>query len=246
MAPHKVDNKHQVTVYLRTAATTITDIYGIATIGSTRYISDAALASSLTLANGKVYAKSNISMVLDTRIMVGEEIEIASGSASDWQKGADDIKQGKIEYSFDKDVSSLYHSTWGSPTSTKFPVELVYNFRYPSTIDYIIYTPRKDGNTTGRFGKFELWLAEGSSTNFVKYGDFDFNESGDDSIIEFLIPQQNIYSVKFIVKSVESNTVSCAEMNFYTNKAINGGGHSVFDDDICTALRLGVSDEDVM
>lgn len=174
-----------------------------------------------------------------------QAITVLSGTASDWQSGADDIKQGKIEYSFDGDVSSLYHSRWGSDTSTSFPVTLTYSFN-PATLDYIVYTPRKDSYTTGRFGQFELWLAEGSADNYVKYGDYDFKESANDSTIRIEPAKQNIYGAKFVVASGESHTVSCAEMTFYTKRAASDNGlESIFADNLYTTLKEGVGYEQI-
>ena len=72
-----------------------------------------------------------------------------TGQASQAQTG-----EG-IERSYDGNTSTLYHSPYGGGTT--FPVTLTYTLTGENRhVDYIIYTPRLDGQTNGNFGAFTV------------------------------------------------------------------------------------------
>jgi hypothetical protein len=142
-------------------------------------------------------------------IVADEMVKITRAEASEAQPNQE------IDKSFDGTQRTLYHSRWGK--NTVFPVILTYYFDDAEQIDYLIYHPRlwtSSGYTgNGNFMEFELWVSYGNEqTDFVKYGDYDFNSSAKPSKISFPEGLKSPKAVRFVVKSGKSNLVSCAEM----------------------------------
>ena len=161
----------------------------------------------------------------------------------DYHYGAASIKN-----SYDGIYTNQYNSLQGS--ADIFPITLTYYLKDASSIDYINYYPRQDGNGNGHFGKFTLeYQANGGS--FVKYGEYDFEEKTTLSTI--LLPQtlENVTAIRFIVNSGANNFVSCAEMEFYKKPTLSAAA-DLFTDKTCSALKpevtraqiLALSDED--
>ncbi|WP_163630439.1 M60 family metallopeptidase [Paludibacter sp. 221] len=166
------------------------------------------------------------------------KITVVSGNASEHQPGEN------IDRSFDGDLQTLYHSSW---RGARFPISLTYNFNAADTLDYIIYYPRTDG-VNGNFIEFELWTKTATDEDYEKVGDYNFQGRSEAGIIELPESQNNIQSVRFVVKSGLGygglGFVSCAEMEFYKRTPKNPIPE-VFTDGTCSALKKGVSKSDI-
>lgn len=158
--------------------------------------------------------------------------------ASDWEKGY--ANQG-IDMTLDGDYASHYHSPW---SNTRFPVTLEYKFAGTEPVDYIIYYPR---NGNGNFGKFTLYVATDAARTYEKVADYDF--FGKDGPSKVSLPgSRKVTGIKFEVKSGSNNLASCAEMEFYrsvANGTLNNQLLTVFTDLSCSALRTGVTSQQV-
>ena len=176
-----------------------------------------------------------------TTIVADELVKISHAEASEAQPN-----EG-IDKSFDGDRSTMYHSIWRR--SATFPVILTYYFDDVEQIDYLVYHPRlwtPSGYTgNGNFMEFELWVSYGNEqTDFVKYGDYDFEGSEQPSKISFSEGLISPKAVRFVVKSGKNNFVNCAEICFYK---INKQSiiPPFFIDETCTELRDGITLETV-
>ena len=167
-------------------------------------------------------------------------IKPKSGRASENQSG-----EG-IERSFDGNMSTLYHSRWG--TGTVFPVRLDYMFADTvSQIDYAIYHPRTEG-INGNFKEVEVWYAAGGQP-MKKYKEYDFGGSGIPSTIVFDPAITRPDTIRFIVKSGmgdgEGSFASCAEMEFYCKNSTTLAMADIFTDAACSELKEGVTIDDI-
>ncbi|MDH8702239.1 hypothetical protein M2138_001599, partial [Dysgonomonadaceae bacterium PH5-43] len=161
-----------------------------------------------------------------------------SGSASSYQSGEE------IAKAFDGDMSTIYHSSWGSTT---FPVTLQFNLPENSDVDYLIYHPRTSGHN-GLFKEAEI-LYKLASGDEVSYKTIDFGGSNSATKVSFPSTLTNVEYVKFVVKSGAGDGkgfASCAEMEFFQ---YNKGGvdlSAYFVDDLYSDVKPGVTLEDVM
>ena len=161
-----------------------------------------------------------------------------SASASSEQGG-----EG-IARSFDEDTNTLYHSSYAGGVSASNPVTLIYNFNN-AHIDYINYVPRTSG-TNGNFGKVEVQIKYKGSTTYSKFADYDWEYSGNTSTIVLPDGQNDdIASVKFIVKSGSAGFASCAEMQFMAYNETLGDEIKIFGDGLYSVLRDGVTKDDI-
>ncbi|MCC8144985.1 MAG: M60 family metallopeptidase [Bacteroidales bacterium] len=161
-----------------------------------------------------------------------QDIKILPGGgyASSYQNGSN------IEKAYDGNEGTLYHSSW---SATSFPVTLRFDFVDVEQIDYLVYHPRKSG-TNGNFKQFEVWYTT-ADTPRTKLGDFDFNGRGTDSRITFNSILINPTSIEFVVHSGTGNFASCAEMEFYRINREEMSFMDLFEDDLMTALKPGVT-----
>lgn len=161
--------------------------------------------------------------------------------------GTDTSHQGDdgIEKSFDGDYSTLYHSNWTNSGNNYFPITLTYNFAEASDVDYLIYYPRSEGNN-GRFKEVEIqYSSDGSS--FTKLMDKDFQGSATATRVTF-DETLRAKSFRFIVKSGAGDGqgfASCAEMEFYTKNLDTFDYTTLFEDEICSKLKTGITDTDI-
>lgn len=162
-----------------------------------------------------------------------------SAKATNSQSGAD------ISLSYDDNVNTIFHSRW-NPTGP-FPFELRYDFAGQEEIDYIEYVPRSDGGN-GCIKEVEVLVAtDAGRTGFTSVGTYDFKGSSSPSVVN--LPAHTVpTSVKFSVKSGVGDFVSCAEMRFYrknNDKSLDAELLKVFTDLTCSALKPGVTAEDI-
>lgn len=166
------------------------------------------------------------------------QVEIKSGTASSSQSG-----EG-IEYSFDGDASTIWHSVW---SGTSFPITVTYTFAEASHIDYMVYTPRTD-NVNGRWGNITIYYATSAApSKWVKITDYDCEKSSSPSTISFGDSgYDDVIKVKIEINSADSdgskNYASCAEIAFYTkDQSFANDIATYFTDNLCTQLKDGVS-----
>lgn len=165
-------------------------------------------------------------------------LAVASGWASSFQGGSG------IEKSFDGDINTFYHSNWSNGGSNYFPITLEYNFENVDRMDYLVYTPRPDGQN-GRFKEVEIWYKSTEITDYKFYKKFDFKGSGLASRVDFSPSLLNSTGIRFVVKSGAGDGqgfASCAEMKFYQKRPLS----AVFSDATCSALNQGVTYEQIM
>ncbi|MDH8700670.1 hypothetical protein M2138_000001 [Dysgonomonadaceae bacterium PH5-43] len=161
-----------------------------------------------------------------------------SGSASSYQSGEE------IAKAFDGDMSTIYHSSWGSTT---FPVTLQFNLPDNSDVDYLIYHPRSSGHN-GLFKEAEIFykLASGDE---VSYKTIDFGGSNSATKVSFPSTLTNVEYVKFVVNSGAGDGkgfASCAEMEFYQYNQNDVDLSAYFVDDLYTDVKPGITLENVM
>ncbi len=72
---------------------------------------------------------------------------------------------------------------------------MTYNFQGNNKIDYIVYTPRLDGNINGNFGNIEVWYKTTPNGTPIKAKDADLGYSGSPSRIELTTPLVNVRAV---------------------------------------------------
>ncbi len=169
------------------------------------------------------------SLPTDTKVAV-----IADGSyASSFQAGED------ISGSFDGDLSTLYHSSYGN---TQMPVTLNYHFDGNTPVDYLKYTPRTDYNINGAFGNVIVKYNTSTNSSFVTLTSFDFEQEKQPKFIEFpnTITPLNI---QIIVQDGANGFASCAEMEFfsYNTNAVATAPEGIFTDALYTELLPGVT-----
>ncbi|MCC8147334.1 MAG: M60 family metallopeptidase [Bacteroidales bacterium] len=167
------------------------------------------------------------------------KIKPSGGVASSFQSGEN------IEKSFDDNMGTLYHSSYGSTT---FPVTLQYNFSADvNEINYLVYHPRSSGSN-GNFKEVEVYykLRDGEE---VKYKDYNFGGSNTASTVRFTTPLLKPEYIKFVVKSGAGDGrgfASCAEMEFYETYKSTLDLSQFFVDEIYSAVKPGVTKEQIL
>ncbi|KXH84319.1 M60 family metallopeptidase [Chryseobacterium kwangjuense] len=162
---------------------------------------------------------------------------IPSGTtASSYQSGEN------IEKSYDNDVNTLYHSSWGN---TVFPVVLNYRLDGVTPVDYLKYTPRTSGSN-GRFGSVSISYNTTANSAFVTLMSFDFQNSS--APVNVYFPNQiTPLNIRITVNSGEGNFASCAEMGFYKTGSSGTGNTymNIFTNNLYSALLPSVTQVDI-
>lgn len=173
-----------------------------------------------------VYIAGNTGDVEDNKIPV----QVIGGTTDNFQPG------GEINFSFDNDFSTIYHSNW---SGGGFPITLTYQLANTDSLDLMEYYPRVVGDN-GNFGELEiLYSTQNAPDQFTSLGNYDFNKSSQASSITFSPALVNPSKIKVIVKSGKNNFASCAEIKFYKKRDANIP--DVFTDNTCSELKPGVT-----
>lgn len=159
-------------------------------------------------------------------------VKVSAATATSEQPGED------ISKSIDGDYKTIYHSSWNN---TDLPVILTYYFNDVSTIDYLLYYPRTEGNN-GIFKEFDLYVAQ-DGKSIVKYNEYNFNGSG--GRVSFNPPLVNPTQIQFVVKSGVNDFVSCAEMEFYQKDPAAFNYLDIFSDHSCSELKEGITKDKI-
>ena len=167
-------------------------------------------------------------------------LAIGSAEANQSQSG-----QG-IKNTYDGNTNTLYHSPY-SMGSTSFPVTLTYTLKEASHVDYMVYTPRQDGNTNGNFREITVEVALASSpSTWTKVCDEDLGGSSAASRIDFgQTGMDDVKKIRISVRSGQNNFASCAEMGFYArNSEFSDLVKKYFKNSLCTELADGIEAAD--
>lgn len=163
-----------------------------------------------------------------------------SATASSTQNG-----EG-IEYSYDDNTSTLYHSSYSGGVSASNPVTLTYNFTGIDSINSVTYVPRQSG-TNGIFLKTEVYAkTKGEAEKLV--GTYEWGATNDSKTIDFgpggiVNPEY----IKFKVLSGSGGFASCAEMKFERSIANDPEmlEFGIFADSLYTTLKEGTTQADI-
>lgn len=165
-------------------------------------------------------------------------LTISSAKASSSQSG-----EG-IERTYDNNYSTLWHSSY---SGGGFPITLTYTLKNDPHVDYMLYTPRCDGQNNGNFGniKVEYTLATAPNT-WVEVIEKDLGGSGSAARIDFgENGVDQVRKVRITVKSGQNNFASCSEMGFYENDNETADLFSrYFKDNLCSQLKDGITEAD--
>ena len=163
------------------------------------------------------------------------KIQPTGATASSFQVGEE------ISKAIDGNYSTMYHSSWAS---TSFPVTLQFAFPEDTSLDYIVYHPRVSGSN-GYFRALEVYYTTYDNPNEVKVGDYNFNGSPFASSVYFPSTIDNVKNITFKVLSGEGGFASCSEMEFYKQNKSSISGVELFEDNLLTTLKPGVTMTDV-
>ncbi|MDR2954892.1 MAG: M60 family metallopeptidase [Prevotella sp.] len=157
-----------------------------------------------------------------------------------------------ISKAVDDDLNSFWHSEWGTST---WPITAVFYFDEADYIDYLTYTPRTD-HRNGRFKEFNLYVSYTQNPNrdnadhWELYDVYDFEGSGDPSDVEFRPALENPTAIKFEILSGDGDNsngfASCVDMSFYKKRTFDVDLTRYFVDDICSAVKPGITKEEIL
>ncbi|MGL5317985.1 MAG: M60 family metallopeptidase [Bacteroidales bacterium] len=169
------------------------------------------------------------------------KIKIEKGTTSSFQPG------GEIEKSFDGDKGTIYHSSWDNSAPNYFPITIEYELEETPSMDYLIYYPRTSGGN-GNFKQVEIWATTKENSTYQKVKDYDFEGVGTASKVYFDQQVINPVKVKFIVRSGAGDRqgfATCAEMEFYRKNPESFDPSTVFEDELCSALKPSITQKEV-
>ena len=168
-------------------------------------------------------------------------ISVASATGTSEETGS---TPRLFTHSYDGDFVSHFNSKFGEITT--WPFSLEYTLKTPNKLDYIVYYPRSDGNQWGSFNRFDVYITTGSNPQKVKIASMERgNGIHTPCRITLDEPVENVRTVFFEIHSAYQNRVSCAEMEFHEIIGTRFDYTTVFADDLCTALKPGVTAEDI-
>lgn len=171
-----------------------------------------------------------------------------------WASSIDNRDNKPISLAFDGDYNTHWHSDWSTGT-TSWPINAIFYLKDADYVDYILYYPRTD-HTNGNFKKFKLYASYEATPDrdnpahweYIK--DYDFEGSNSPSEIEFSPALANPTAFKFEISSgVGDNSngfASCAEMEFYKKKTFDVDLSLYFADDICSAVKAGITEDQIL
>ena len=216
-------------------------VHGLVISASYSYLVDKRVGSfTLTTADGSYSRKLYVEQAANTSASAIEgDKRLAIGSAN-----ADQSQSGEpISNTYDNNFSTIWHSPYGSTTTT-FPITLTYTLKEAGHVDYMLYTPRQDGNTNGNFKQITVSYATSAAPDkWVKLCDKNLDGASSAAKIAFgNAGIDDVLKVQIVVKSGQGNYASCSEMGFYQNDGTFGTlVKQYFKDELCTQLADGVT-----
>lgn len=154
----------------------------------------------------------------------------------------------KIDMSHDGNLDTKYTSNWSNTGSNYFPIELIYNLENADALNYFIYYPRNDYSNNGLFKEVEIEALFGDNSDFIKIMDYNFKGSSHPTRVTLDKKITNPKSIKFIVKSGDGDGqgfASCAEMEFYQYNPNLFDYSTLFTDQTCSELKIGITKSDI-
>ena len=169
--------------------------------------------------------------------LVDHPVEIAAAEASSFQPGTE------IEFSFDGDAATYYHSAWENTGADYFPIHLTYRFKRAETLDGVDCYPRTDGGQNGLFREVEVWLQSRNDTAFHYLQTADLGGLPQVGRIAFAQTQHDVTAVRLAVKSGTGDRqgfASCSEIRFYRKAEPGVRWEDFFTDASCSQLKPGI------
>ncbi len=173
-----------------------------------------------------------------TELVGDTKLSISSATASQSQQGFG------INQTYDDNLSTLWHSPY---TGTTFPIVLTYTLRNNPDVDYMVYTPRNDGNVNGNFYQILVEYATAAEPdNWVAVATTDLEASSSSARIDFGENAKGVKQVRVTISNGKNRFASCAEMAFYQKNAeMTAYMEQLFKDNICSELKDDITDADV-
>lgn len=157
-----------------------------------------------------------------------------------------------IKKTVDNNLGTIYHTRYSANkfvVSPETPAILTYNFKNVEKIDYLVYHPRQDDTNNGNFREVEVYYKKQGDTEYTLYNKYDWKGNGAASIVKFDKLEggtlANPASIQFKVLTGQGDFASCAEMQFFVKNAASNNTADIFVDDIYSALKPGVTADDV-
>lgn len=129
-----------------------------------------------------------------------------------------------------------------------FPHELKFTLKEGAErVDYMLYYPRPDG-AGGTFGMIDEILVStyDDPNTFVSVAkNIDCGMLGSVRTIYFTKPIYKPHTVWVKVGSAKGDFISCTEMEFYGHSSQSFDTSTLFADDMCTALKSGITLEEI-
>ena len=155
--------------------------------------------------------------------------------------------RASVEFTLDRDNNTLWHSAFypeHKKVMPETPAELVYEFEDVERIDRIVYVPRQDGSPNGYVTEAEVLVKTATDTDFRLAGRYTWESNMEPKTVCFEGGLHRPTAIIFRVLHGIGDLGSCAEMRFLRD------GESLkncllFADDLYTALKPSVSDEDI-
>lgn len=119
-------------------------------------------------------------------------------------------KAGPIEFAFDDDESTIWHSTWSKTPA--LPYEVNIELKKSTKLNKMTYIPRQDSNTNGHVLAYEILISEdGEKYHSVSKGNLANDKSS--KMIEFESVEAKF--VKFVAIDGVGGFASAAEFNLH-------------------------------
>ncbi len=171
------------------------------------------------------------------------QVKTLYATASSAQPGAG------AELMVDGNPKTMYHSPFDNGIVHKayFPITLTFHFHGTDQVDYLVYTPRRDGSANGLFGEVDLYVKNKNTPNYVLLKTHDFQGTSNATIVSLGNGDARPESIRLVVRTGMGDGqgfVACAEMQFF-RKTDAPNLSKVFADPLCTSLQPSVSEKDL-
>lgn len=170
------------------------------------------------------------------------KVQAKSVTANTNQSGND------ITKTIDGQYDTFWHSQWTGnafKVSENNPAVLTYTFEDVDYIDYINYVPRQDGTANGYFGEVEVLVKKVGESDYTSMGRKDFKQTAGAKKFKFDAPVENPASIQMKVYGGSGGFATCAEMEFCQNAAQVDNVFDFFEDEVCSVLKPGITQEDI-
>lgn len=219
--------------------------------------SDYAKAEKLfKLIQEKSDALPSDDMISNERVM---PLSVTANQTSNNERS---YNNGPAALLIDGDYSTYYHSPWPNEfgTGTVFPVTWEFEFSGTERISYINImhrgaTASSAGHARGRIGKVNVYWRSAGMSDYARVQAFDLGGNGGYQTLYLDIPLGNVYMMKlevldgdFSAGATSQPYIATAEVEFYDSNRgdVNEWIDRVFEDRSCSALKEGVTRDDII